>query len=140
WEKILREIDSASSPKATTGYFTTKMPMHSLGHQVGTCKFGEDPQTSVLDLNCRAHDVDNLYVVDASFFVSSGAVNPTLTIVANALRVGDHLLERLGARNSRSSRTRPTMCSPAESTSRTPRLSSSSSSKRSENSGVWMRW
>jgi len=69
--------------------------MHSLGHQVGTCKFGEDPATSVLDLNCRAHDVDNLYVVDGSFFVSSGAVNPTLTIIANALRVGDHLLERL---------------------------------------------
>lgn len=71
--------------------------MHSLGHQVGTCKFGEDPKTSVLDLNCRAHDVDNLYVVDGSFFVSSGAVNPTLTIIANALRVGDHLLERLEA-------------------------------------------
>jgi choline dehydrogenase-like flavoprotein len=100
WESILREIDSANAPKATTGYFTTKMPMQSLGHQVGTCKFGEDPKTSVLDLNCRAHDVDNLYVVDGSFFVSSGAVNPTLTIVANALRVGDHLLERLGARNS----------------------------------------
>jgi choline dehydrogenase-like flavoprotein len=97
WETILREIDSANSPKATTGYFQTKMPMHSLGHQVGTCKFGEDPQKSVLDLNCRAHDVDNLYVVDGSFFVSSGAVNPTLTIVANALRVGDHLLERLKA-------------------------------------------
>jgi len=102
WEKILREIDSADSPKATTGYFQTKMPMHSLGHQVGTCKFGEDPKTSVLDLNCRAHDVDNLYVVDGSFFVSSGAVNPTLTIVANALRVGDHLLGRLGARTAES--------------------------------------
>jgi choline dehydrogenase-like flavoprotein len=73
------------------------MPMHSLGHQVGTCKFGEDLATSVLDLNCRAHDVDNLYVVDGGFFVSSGAVNPTLTIIANALRVGDHLLDRLGA-------------------------------------------
>jgi choline dehydrogenase-like flavoprotein len=73
------------------------MPMQSLGHQVGTCRFGEDPKTSVLDLNCRAHDVDNLYVVDGSFFVSSGAVNPTLTIIANALRVGDHLLDRLGA-------------------------------------------
>ena len=95
WKKILREIDS-ENPKATTGYFRTKMPMHSLGHQVGTCKCGEDPKTSVLDLNCRAHDVDNLYVVDGSFFVSSGAVNPTLTIVANALRVGDHLLERFG--------------------------------------------
>jgi choline dehydrogenase-like flavoprotein len=78
------------------------MPMHSLGHQVGTCKFGEDPATSVLDLNCRAHDLDNLYVVDGSFIVSSGAVNPTLTIIANALRVGDHLLERLGARTAES--------------------------------------
>jgi choline dehydrogenase-like flavoprotein len=48
----------------------------------------------VLDLNCRTHDVDNLYVVDGSFFCSSGAVNPTLTIIANALRVGDRMLER----------------------------------------------
>ena len=102
WENILREIDSANSPRATTGYFQTKMPMHSLGHQVGTCKFGEDPKASVLNLNCGAHDVDNLYVVDGSFFVSSGAVNPTLTIVANALRVGDHLLGRLGARTAES--------------------------------------
>ncbi len=97
WKAILQDIDFAAAPRATTGYFEAKMPMHSLGHQVGTCKFGEDPKTSVLDLNCRAHDVDNLYVVDGSFFVSSGAVNPTLTIVANALRVGDHLLELLGA-------------------------------------------
>ncbi len=96
WKQILQQIDRADSPHATLGYFETKMPMHSLGHQVGTCKFGEDPKTSVLDLNCRAHDLDNLYVVDGSFFVSSGAVNPTLTIIANALRVGDHLLERLG--------------------------------------------
>ena len=51
-----------------------------------------------LDLNCRTHEVDNLYVVDGSFFPSSAAVNPTLTIIANALRVGDHLLERLGGR------------------------------------------
>ncbi len=100
WKEILTGIDQSGLTSAATGiktgYFETKMPMHSLGHQVGTCKFGEDPKTSVLDLNCRAHDVDNLYVVDGSFFVSSGAVNPTLTIVANALRVGDHLLERLG--------------------------------------------
>lgn len=96
WREILQEIDRNQSPTSRSGYFSTKMPMHSLGHQVGTCKFGEDPATSVLDLNCRAHDIDNLYVVDGSFFVSSGAVNPTLTIVANALRVGDHLLERLG--------------------------------------------
>jgi choline dehydrogenase-like flavoprotein len=97
WTEILKDIDRNQSATAISGYFATKMPMHSLGHQVGTCKFGEDPATSVLDLNCRAHDIDNLYVVDGSFFVSSGAVNPTLTIVANALRVGDHLLERLGA-------------------------------------------
>jgi choline dehydrogenase-like flavoprotein len=58
-------------------------------------RFGADPATSALDVNCRAHELDNLYVVDASFFVSIGAVNPTLTIIANALRVGDHLLGRL---------------------------------------------
>ena len=60
--------------------------------------FGANPSTSVLDVNCKAHDVDNLYAVDASFFPSSGAVNPALTIIANALRVGDHLLDRLGLR------------------------------------------
>lgn len=101
WTGILKEMDG-SAAGFKTGYFPTKMPMHSLGHQVGTCKFGEDPQASVLNLDCRAHDVDNLYVVDGSFFVSSGAVNPTLTIVANALRVGDHLLERFGARTAES--------------------------------------
>ena len=111
WREILTEIDSAH-PGVRTGYFETKMPMHSLGHQVGTCKFGEDPKISVLDLNCRAHDVDNLYVVDGSFFVSSGAVNPTLTIVANALRVGDHLLERLGVRDTATLRHGATMKNP----------------------------
>jgi len=111
WKQILQEIDAAQ-PNARAGYFETKMPMHSLGHQVGTCKFGEDPATSVLDLNCRAHDVDNLYVVDGSFFVSSGAVNPTLTIIANALRVGDHLLELLGAMRSSTQRHLETMRSP----------------------------
>jgi choline dehydrogenase-like flavoprotein len=60
-------------------------------------RFGRDPASSALDLNCRAHDLDNLYVVDTSFFPSSGAVNPALTAMANALRVGDHLLERLAA-------------------------------------------
>lgn len=60
-------------------------------------RFGTDPASSALDVNCRAHEVDNLYVVDTSFFPSSGAVNPALTAMANALRVGDHLLERLDA-------------------------------------------
>ncbi len=50
----------------------------------------------MLNLDCRAHELDNLYVVDASFFPSIGAVNPTLTIIANALRVADHLIDRLG--------------------------------------------
>ena len=59
----------------------------------------ERPATSVLNTDCRAHELDNLYVVDTSFFPSIGAVNPALTAMANALRVGDHLLERMGARS-----------------------------------------
>jgi choline dehydrogenase-like flavoprotein len=61
-------------------------------------RFGHDPSDSALDVNCKAHDLDNLYVVDTSFFPSSSAVNPALTAMANALRVGDHLLDRLGSR------------------------------------------
>lgn len=76
-------------------YFRKKIPIAGVGHQNGTVRFGKDPRTSVLDLNCKAHDLGNLYVVDGGFFVSSSAVNPTLTIIANALRVGDHLLERM---------------------------------------------
>src|SRR5690349_4316415 len=72
-----------------------QIPLAGVAHQVGTARFGKDPRTSVLDTNCKAHDLDNLYVVDGSFFVSSGAVNPALTIMANALRVGEHLSERL---------------------------------------------
>ena len=74
-----------------------RIPIAGVAHQCGTVRFGEDPSTSALDVNCRAHDVDNLYVVDTSFFPSSSAVNPALTAMANAMRVGDHLLERLGA-------------------------------------------
>jgi choline dehydrogenase-like flavoprotein len=72
-----------------------RIPLAGVAHQNGTIRFGRDPKTSALDASCRAHEVDNLYVVDASFFPSSGAVNPALTIMANALRVGDHLLQRL---------------------------------------------
>ncbi len=71
------------------------LPLYGTAHQCGTTRFGRDPSTSVLDVNCKAHELDNLYVVDTSFFVSSSAVNPTLTNVANALRVGEHLVERL---------------------------------------------
>src|SRR3954447_21419690 len=73
-----------------------RIPLAGVAHQCGTVRFGTDPATSVLDVDCRAHDLDNLYVVDTSFFPSSGAVNPALTAMANALRVGDHLIERLG--------------------------------------------
>jgi choline dehydrogenase-like flavoprotein len=73
-----------------------QISLAGVAHQNGTIRFGHDPTTSALDVNCRTHDVDNLYVVDSSFFPSSGAVNPGLTIMANALRVGDHLVQRLG--------------------------------------------
>lgn len=72
------------------------IPLAGVAHQNGTIRFGDDPKTSALDVNCKAHEVDNLYVVDGSFFPSSGAVNPALTIMANALRVGDHLIGRMG--------------------------------------------
>jgi choline dehydrogenase-like flavoprotein len=78
-------------------YLKNEIPVAGCAHQAGTVRFGADPATSALDTNCRAHEVDNLYVVDTSCFPSIGAVNPALTAMANALRVGDHLLERLGA-------------------------------------------
>jgi choline dehydrogenase-like flavoprotein len=74
-----------------------QIPIAGIAHNCGTVRFGHDPATSALDVNCKAHDLDNLYVVDTSFFPSSSAVNPALTAMANALRVGDHLLERLDA-------------------------------------------
>jgi len=77
-------------------YLHKSMPIGATAHQAGTVRFGTDPLDSTLDPFCRAHDLDNLYVVDTSFFPSIGAVNPSLTAMANALRVGDHLLERLG--------------------------------------------
>ncbi len=77
-------------------YVGGRIPLAGVAHQCGTVRFGRDPQSSALDTDCRAHDVGNLYVVDASFFPSSTAVNPALTIAANALRVGAHLAERLG--------------------------------------------
>jgi choline dehydrogenase-like flavoprotein len=78
-------------------YLKNEIPVAGVAHQAGTCRFGTDPSSSVLDVNCKAHELDNLYLVDTSFFPSIGAVNPALTAMANAVRVGDHLLERLGA-------------------------------------------
>jgi choline dehydrogenase-like flavoprotein len=79
-------------------YLGGRLGISGVAHQNGTIRFGEDPATSALDLDCRMHEVGNLYVADASFFVSSTAVNPTLTIIANALRVADRIADRLGAR------------------------------------------
>ncbi|MBE9078637.1 GMC family oxidoreductase [Romeria aff. gracilis LEGE 07310] len=95
WISVLRKINGEGRVPQSV-YFSKRLPVQGVAHQVGTCRFGTDPDSSVLDLNCRTHDVDNLYVVDGSFFPSSAAVNPSLTIMANALRVGDHLLQRLG--------------------------------------------
>jgi len=76
-------------------YMKNEIPVAGCAHQAGTTRFGTDPETSVLNTDCRAHEVDNLYVVDTSVFPSIGAVNPALTAMANSLRVGDHLLERM---------------------------------------------
>jgi choline dehydrogenase-like flavoprotein len=78
-------------------YMKNSIPVAGCAHQAGTCRFGSDPASSALDADCRAHELDNLYVVDTSVFPSIGAVNPALTAMANSLRVGDHLLERMGA-------------------------------------------
>jgi choline dehydrogenase-like flavoprotein len=76
-------------------YMKNEIPVAGVAHQAGTARFGTDPATSVLNVDCRAHEVDNLYVVDTSVFPSISAVNPALTAMANSLRVGDHLLERM---------------------------------------------
>jgi choline dehydrogenase-like flavoprotein len=79
-------------------YMKNEIPVAGCAHQAGTARMWDDPATSVLNADCRAHELDNLYVVDTSVFPSIGAVNPGLTAMANSLRVGDHLLERMGAR------------------------------------------
>jgi choline dehydrogenase-like flavoprotein len=81
-------VSVPASPGAGSGAWERISPC---AHISGTLRFGEDPHTSVLDPFCRAHDVENLFVVDASFFPSQGAINPALTIAANALRVADHI-------------------------------------------------
>ena len=85
----LGELDPDYKDVYWTGY---DLDVSGMSHQNGTMRFGTDPKSSVLNLQCRTHDIDNLYVTDASFFPSCGAFNPALTIAANALRVGDHLL------------------------------------------------
>jgi choline dehydrogenase-like flavoprotein len=96
WIDALKTVEAADHSGFNRGVHPrSNMPVEVVAHQCGTCRFGEDPATSVLDLNCRAHGIDNLYVVDSSFFPSSSSTSPGLTVIANALRVGAHLIERL---------------------------------------------
>jgi len=95
-KKILNHVGMAEHHVFRKNYYMDMaIPLAGCAHQAGTCRFGADPATSVLDVNCKAHELDNLYVVDTSFFPSIGAVNPALTAIANALRVGDHLRSRM---------------------------------------------
>lgn len=93
--EMLKDIGCHEHLLPRSLYLNKKIPVGGTAHQNGTIRFGHDPTTSALDVNCKTHDLDNLYVIDGSFFPSCGSVNPALTIIANALRVGDHLLERM---------------------------------------------
>jgi choline dehydrogenase-like flavoprotein len=94
--KILNHVGMASHHVLDKNFYVSMdVPIAGVAHQAGTCRFGTDPATSVLDVNCKAHELDNLYVVDTSFFPSIGAVNPALTAMATAIRVGEHLLDRM---------------------------------------------
>jgi choline dehydrogenase-like flavoprotein len=94
-KSMLNQLDMHGHLIPRNLYMKNEIGIGGVAHQAGTCRFGTDPKSSVLDTNCKAHQLDNLYMVDTSFFPSIGAVNPALTAMANALRVGDHLLERI---------------------------------------------
>ena len=94
-EKALKSSEKFDSFLSKGIYFSKGMDIASPAHQNGTTRMGTDPLTSVVDPFCKAHDLDNLYIVDGGFFVSSGAVNPALTIIAMALRVGEHLKSKV---------------------------------------------
>ena len=94
-EQMLGKIEAHPVLLERSLYLGKNIPIGGTAHQAGTARFGTDPASSVLDLDCKAHELDNLYLADASFFPSIGAVNPTLTIIANALRVADRIKARL---------------------------------------------
>jgi len=95
-KKILNHVGMAQHHVLDKNFYMhMNIPLAGVAHQAGTCRFGSDPASSVLDADCKAHELDNLYVVDTSFFPSIGAVNPALTAMANAIRVGEHLVDRL---------------------------------------------
>ena len=96
FQQHLERLGMVDAKAVRSLYLHKAFDVAATAHQAGTVRFGLDPASSVLDINCKAHDLDNLYVVDGGFMPSVGAVNPTLTIVANALRVGDHIAARIG--------------------------------------------
>ncbi|MEO1400787.1 MAG: GMC family oxidoreductase [Cyanobacteria bacterium J06635_1] len=96
WIEVLKTLEKNTKDAKRSGLYPRgEAPVQVVGYQSGTCRMGTDPATSVLDINCRTHEIDNLYVVDSSFFPSCASVSPALTVMANALRVGDHLVTRL---------------------------------------------
>ncbi len=95
WTNVLKTINDDHHFIPHALYLRKQIPIQGVAHQCGTLRFGKDATTSVLDMHCKTHEIENLYVVDGSFFASSGAVNPSLTIMANALRVGRHLIENV---------------------------------------------
>ncbi|MGJ3244495.1 MAG: GMC oxidoreductase [Elainellaceae cyanobacterium] len=98
WIEALQAVEKNTKGFQRSGVHPRgETPIQVVAHQSGTCRMGTDPATSVLDLNCRTHDIENLYVVDSSFFPSCSSIGPALTVIANALRVGDRLIERLHA-------------------------------------------
>jgi choline dehydrogenase-like flavoprotein len=90
-----KDTQTALSQRQFFFIYTPKDVFEKCDASVWSCCFGENPTTSVLDINCRTHDVDNLYVVDSSFFPSSTALNLSLTIIVNALQVVENLLEKM---------------------------------------------
>lgn len=96
WIEALQSMEKSTKGIQRSGIHPRgETPIQVVAHQCGTCRMGTDPTTSVLDIHCRTHDIENLYVVDSSFFPSCGSVSPALTVIANALRVGEHLKEQL---------------------------------------------
>lgn len=95
FDSMLTDLGMHSQSFERNLYLSKAMDVSATAHQAGTVRFGTDPVTSVLDTFCKAHELDNLYVIDGSFMPSIGAVNPTLTIIANALRVSEHIAGRI---------------------------------------------
>jgi choline dehydrogenase-like flavoprotein len=113
FEGMLGQLGMVETTFVRSLYLHKAFDHAATAHQAGTARFGTEPASSVLDVHCQAHDLDNLYVVDGSFMPSIGAVNPTLTIIANALRVGDHIAARIGASSPPRPGSVPAQSSPA---------------------------